>query len=82
MYLCARGINFVSFDDFSMGFWNNSTKQIKYQRMKLTYVLNDTFFIPELHGLLILNVKKYFNILIPINTLYIVQVYANFRDKF
>ena len=32
--------------------------------MKLTYVLNDTFFIPELHGLLILNVKKYFNILI------------------
>jgi hypothetical protein len=26
--------------------------------MKLTYVLNDTFFIPELHGLLILNVKK------------------------
>ena len=45
--------------------------------MKLTYVLNDTFFIPELHGLLILNVKKYFNILKPINTLYIVQVYAN-----
>ena len=45
--------------------------------MKLTYVLNDTFFIPELHGLLILNVKKYFNIFIPINTLYIVQVYAN-----